>query len=322
MEINEQLDQVKSIIEKELVTGDHYLNGSLNYVKETTGKMLRPRFLLIGASFGKRLTKKQEANLIRLAAAIESLHVATLIHDDVIDESKLRRGRESVQSKYSKEYAIYMGDFILSRCFVMLSQLDIEQNLLIDMAKAMNQICIGEMKQHKHRFNVQVNPINYLRIVARKTATLFSISLSAGAYQAKASNETVKLLARIGHEIGMVFQLVDDLLDYEGLIDDVGKDLEKDMIKGYYNIPVLFAMQSDDDIEREELKNLLMDSEHIYEHKEEIIERIKKLGGVDKTKELASRYNSRALKLIDKLPESEGKQALLHLASNLIHRDK
>ena len=322
MEINKQLEKVKVIIEKEISTGDHYLNGSLNYVKETTGKMLRPRFLLIGASFGKASSKKHEDNLIRLAAAIESLHVATLIHDDVIDESKLRRGRESVQSKYSKEYAIYMGDFILSRCFVMLSKLDIEKTLLVEMAKAMNQICIGEMKQHKYRFNTMVNPIDYLRIVSRKTATLFTISLSAGAQYAKASEEIVKLLARIGHEIGMVFQLVDDLLDYEGSIEEVGKDLEKDMMKGYYNIPVLFAMQSEQVTERKKLQELLENAEHIYENKEIIIQLIKELGGVKRTKELALRYNRRAIHLIEKLPDSEGKELLYALTSNLIDREK
>ncbi len=322
MGINEQLEQVKTIMHKELVTGDHYLNGSLNYVKETTGKLLRPRFLLIGASFGKKTTKKQEHNLIRLAAAVESLHVATLIHDDVIDESKLRRGQESIQSRYSKEYAIYMGDFILSRCFIMLSQLDIKKELLVEIAKAMNQVCIGEMKQHKHRFNVHVNPLNYLRIVSRKTATLFSISLSSGAYYAKAPEDAVKLLARIGHEIGMVFQLVDDLLDYEGSVIEVGKDLEKDMLKGYYNIPVLFAMQGEKTPERQELKDLLEHSDGISKNKERIFELIKNLGGVEKTRELALRYNKRALALIEKLPEAPGKQALIDLTTNLIHREK
>ncbi len=319
MNFDKQLEAVKATIKHDLVTGDRYIDGSLNYVKETTGKMLRPRFLLIGALFGKKMNEKRQQTIIQLAAAVESLHLATLIHDDIIDESKMRRGRDSVQHKYSKEYALYMGDYILSRCFIMLASLDVNRELEIQLAKAMNQICIGEMKQNRYRYNTSIRPLDYLKVVSRKTATLFSISLSSGAYHLKADKEIVKLLGRIGYEIGMAFQLTDDLLDYIGDELAVGKDLEKDIIQGNYNIPVLFALENDHHEDRP-LHTLLEDDRHIVENRDKIIALVKANGGIDKTRELALRYNNRALALIEKLPEGEGKRILNELVPTLLKR--
>lgn len=314
--IDEQLNEVKDKINNALQVGDRYINGSLNYVKSTSGKMIRPKFLLIGASFGK---KKYIEEFIELAAAIETLHMATLVHDDVIDEAKMRRGKESVQSKYSKEYAVYMGDFLLSRCFMMLSQLDLNRELAIKLASAMNQICIGEMKQNKFRYDTSVRPMQYLGVVSRKTAILIAMSLSSGAFHAGANKETVKLLQRIGYEVGMVFQLVDDLLDYVGKEEDLGKEVRADIIQGYYSMPVIFALQSD---EGEAIKKILDQEEISEEEIHEVYNKIVASGSIDKTKALALRYNERALKLVSQLPAGEGKEVLEQMIPDLLKRIK
>jgi heptaprenyl diphosphate synthase len=320
MKFEKELEIVRQKIQKELITGDRYLNGSLDYVTATNGKMIRPTFLLIGATFGKKKKSRKNKNILDMAAAIEALHLATLVHDDIIDEAKLRRGQESVQSKYSKEYALYMGDFILIRCFMMLGSLDIKKDLAMMLAKAVNQICIGEMKQHKYRYSTDVTPMKYLHVVSRKTAALFSISLSAGAKYLEADDEISKKLARIGYEIGMTFQLVDDILDYKGNVALVGKELKADIMQGYYNIPVLFALESKDEkvkILKSMLEGILTQTELRKVH-ELVIE----LGGIDKTEDLAWRYTIRALALIEELPDGEGKSYLLDIVPKLVERMK
>ena len=314
--INEQLEQVKQNMEKKLSHGDVYLNDSLNHVKLAKGKMLRPLLLLIGTSFG-RYSKKKQSSYVELATAVETLHMATLIHDDVIDEAKLRRGQESIQSKYSKSYAVYMGDFLLSQSFLMIANLDVDKEVGIRLAKAINQICIGEMKQHKWRYDTAVIPMNYLRIVSGKTAALFTVSLSSGALQAKVPNDTIKILGRIGYYIGMAFQLIDDLLDYVGDEDTVGKDLKSDLIKGYYSLPVIFALNSEFGYDIKELLNNGITGE---EEVDQVIALVKKSGGIQRTEEMASRYTKKAMGLVMLLPNGKGKQTLKKLIPLLLER--
>lgn len=314
-----QIEKVKQKIQQEIRTGNRLIDGSLDYASEESGKMIRSRLLLLGASFGKSKNKKKQDQIIELAAAVETLHLATLIHDDIIDEAKLRRGRESVQSRYSKEYALYMGDYLLSRSILMMGQMGMDAAVYLRVAKAVNQICVGEMKQHHYRYRTDVSVMQYLRVVSGKTAALFSISLSAGAYYTKADQGICKTLARIGYELGMAFQLVDDLLDYIGQEEVVGKELEKDILEGYYNIPVLFALSEKND-RAKELEMFLQDHESLLENKQSIMEVIKSSQAIDKTRELALRYHQRAEKLIQSLPESEEKKEIDRISSQLIHR--
>lgn len=314
--LKEQLEEVSVKMDQKLTQGDKYLNESLDHVKLAQGKMLRPLLLLIGSSFGRYNRKKQDS-YTELATAIETLHIATLIHDDVIDEAKLRRGQESIQSKYSKSYAVYMGDFLLSQSFLMIANLDVDKEVGIRLAKAINQICVGEMKQHKWRYNTAVIPMNYLRIISGKTAALFTVSLSSGALHAKASNETVKILGRIGYYIGMAFQLVDDLLDYIGDEETVGKELKVDLIKGYYSLPVIFALNSKLGPEIKELLNEGLSSEVELD---KVISLVKKSGGIEKTEKMAARYTKKAMGLIQLLPNGKGKQNLKKLIPLLLER--
>lgn len=317
--MNIHADRVKQIIQKEILIGNRLIDGSLDYATEESGKMIRSRLLILGAGFGKSKGKKKAEKVFELAAAVETLHLATLIHDDIIDEAKLRRGREAIQSKYSKEYALYMGDFLLSRSIMMLTQMKMGEEISLRIAKAVNQICIGEMKQHHYRYRTDITVMQYLRVVSGKTAALFAISVSAGAYYMKAEQQVCKLLARIGYELGMAFQLVDDLLDYIGDVKVVGKELEKDILEGYYNIPVLFALSNDDE-QAGELKDLLLDHDHIWANRSKILDLIRKSQAIDKTKELALRYHRRAQELIRDLPESKEKGEILAISNQLIHR--
>lgn len=312
-----QLNIVKNKMQNNLKCGNDYLNESLDYLLLSGGKMLRPAFLLIGSRFGKQYRKKEE-ELIDLATAIETLHVATLLHDDVIDEAEMRRGQESIQSKYSKEYAIYMGDYLLSRCFLLLTELQIPKELAIRLAKVVSRICIGEIGQHSNRFNLDMTPMGYLRIISGKTAALFAIGLSAGSYLTKTDEVVIKRLAHAGYQLGMAFQIVDDLLDFTGDEAKVGKDLRADILRGYYCMPVIFALRDESPYQnqiREIFKSGIGKN-----NVSDVITLIKKSGAINKTKSLALRYHKRAEKVIKRLPENEAREILLNIIPKLMER--
>ena len=315
--LTRQLNQIKSNMIENLRSGDQYLNGSLDYLMMSGGKMLRPAFLLIGSRFGDQ-GEIEEKDLIQLATAIETLHVATLIHDDIIDEAKLRRDQESIQYKYSKEYAVYMGDYLLSQCFLMLSELNIPRELAVKLAKTVSSICLGEIKQHVKRYDVAITPMEYIRIASGKTAALFAAALVAGGYVTKAGKGDLYLLNKIGYEIGMAFQLIDDLLDYTGDQDKVGKDLRADLLRGYYSMPVIFALRNARS-QNSEIK-VKLEKGIVSEDIPDLIEWIRESGGIEKTRALALKYHRRAESLIEKLPENDGKDILRNMLPKLIER--
>ncbi len=312
-----QLDKVKEKMKSQTASGDAYLNGSLDYLMTTGGKMLRPLLLMIGSKLGKKHLKLED-ELLKLATAVETIHLATLIHDDIIDQSQMRRGKESIQAKYGQSYAVYMGDYLLSQCFLMLTHLDLEKDQAISLAKVVTRICVGDMKQNQMRYKVDVSPYQYIKMVSGKTAALISIALSSGAHYAKAKEEHVKLLGRIGYEVGMAFQLIDDLLDYEGDMATVGKEVQVDIARGYYSMPIIYALQAEEGY-ADTLKSLLRENLS-EEDLADIFNIVVESGGLKKTKDLALRYNDRAMALVQQLPKGETKVILESLIPSLLTR--
>lgn len=313
-EIRILLDEVEKKIVENLKKGNDFLNSSVDYLFSSRGKMLRPLLLLMGSEAGK---KKDRTELINIAAAIETLHVATLIHDDVIDESNLRRGIGSIQSKYSKEYAVYMGDFLLSRSFLLLTELDVPKELGVNLARAVTRICTGEIRQYSNRFNLDITPMEYLTIVSGKTAALFSMGLSAGAFICDADDTVVKKLGHIGYKLGLAFQLQDDLLDYTGESAVVGKELRVDLLRGYYGLPVIHALRG---VRAEEIRKLL-ESGLTEDNVESVIHLIIEGGSIDFTRDLVLRYRMKTEQMIDSLPESPAKILLHDFVPQFFNRD-
>ena len=314
-DINTDLEKVKSIIQKTNKTSEKYLNDSVDYLVLSGGKMLRPAFLIIGSQFGQEYNKKE--SLLQLAASIEMMHLATLIHDDIIDESFLRRGKETIQSKYSKEYAVYMGDFLFSQCFASLVDFDFDPTLLRTMAKGIARVCTGEMMQSHLRYNTEVTKKQYLRVITGKTAVLFAVSLAVGAYYGKASESTVAKLARIGLNVGRAFQLIDDLLDYTGDVDTIGKDAQADIVKGYYTLPIILTLNS---TYCNKTKTLLEKSILSADDAKHLIQYAHSSGAIQETQNLAKHYTQKAVHDLKKLPDSIGKKRLLEIIPKLLER--
>lgn len=290
------LQQVNEKLFESIKTGNGYINGSLDYLATMKGKMLRPLLYLLGTKIAGGKAS------IEVATALEMLHVATLIHDDIIDESKLRRNKESIQSKYSKDYALYMGDYLFSSLFLLLSESPLEREEMLEVAKMMQKICVAEMHQYHQRHNLDMGFLGYLRIISGKTAALFSLSLAAGSKD----NETRRKLLRLGYRLGVAFQIKDDLLDFYGDEERVGKDLGQDLARGNYSLPILFAYEK----EPEKTKEIL-DEEPLS--KKKINELLKETGALERTEDvLKSYYRKIELDLRDLDPHS-GSQELREL---------
>lgn len=311
--IETKLNQVNDKIQNSVQTRNVEFKKVIDPVIENRGKMLRAAFVLIGARFGDI----EEEKLIALSSSVEMFHLATLVHDDIVDESKLRRGIETVQSKMGKDYAVYTGDFILMRSMMLLSEYDLNKSNIKMLLKSVDRVCQGEILQYTFRYSKEATLMDYIKIVSGKTATLFALSLSIGALEAKCDSKTCHLLEKIGYNIGVAFQIKDDLLDFTGDEISVGKNTQADIIKGYYTLPIIMSLKSDSNgILKKKLDKI---ADGIDKDLDVFIKDKKAL---DKTIEIFDRYVKKSINLINKLPKenSSEKQILLDIVEKLVKR--
>lgn len=313
-DIAEELQDIKRIIKENVKSSEKEFNEAIFPLVNTEGKMLRPAFLLLAAKFGDYNLEK----IHNLAASIEMMHMATLVHDDIVDEAKLRRGVETVQHKYSKEYAVYIGDFLFCQCFIMLSGFDYSTENLRDISKAISKICMGEIIQHNIRYAQNTNLKKYIKVISGKTAALFAISFYTGAKESNCSEKTSRLLGRVGYYIGMAFQIIDDLLDYSGDTSELGKNAQSDLIKGYYTLPLIYAMAED---KENRISTILDNSSLNDENVREITKLVNEYKGIDKAQNLADKYTKKAFEYIEKLPDCESKEIIKDITQKLLNRN-
>ncbi len=310
----EELNEVKSIIKQNIKSRESILEESISPMLENGGKMLRPAFLILASRFGECDLEK----IHNLAAVIEMLHMATLVHDDIIDDAKLRRGCDTVQHKYGKDYAVYTGDFLFCQCFNMLAKYDYSMENLRDISKALTKICMGEITQYNLRYGKNASLRNYIRIISGKTAALFAISLYAGAHEAKCHESITNSLGKIGYNAGMAFQIIDDILDFSGNTERLGKSALRDLQKGYYTLPLIYALENDKD---GRLKKLLNNESLSEIEIEEIILLVNKNSGINRAKAVADKYTERAIERIAKLPDCEAKEIIAASVQKLLNRE-
>ncbi|AKP67716.1 polyprenyl synthetase family protein [Companilactobacillus ginsenosidimutans] len=310
--MGKRIDRTTEFIHKSL---DMRNEAIAKMIKDLTsgGKMLRPAFFLIFSSFGP--DKKTDKELIPLAASLELLHVATLIHDDVIDDSPLRRSKPTVHTKYGKRNAIYAGDYMFTLYFETISRYLPQQSQILTNALSMKKILIGELDQLLINFNVDATAKMYFREVAGKTAELFSLSTMMGATISGGDHELIARSKNIGHEIGMAFQIIDDILDF-GDSRDTGKPNFEDLRNGVYSLPYILGLQD----KNAELISVLSKNELNNDDINEAARIVVDNGYLDQAKGIARTYSKHALKRIAKLPRGKNKTALNKIVEELMDR--
>ena len=307
----EALEKVSGIIRSSSASENPIISEGLSDLINGDGKLLRPGLFIIASRFGKYNEKHY-----KLAAALEMLHLATLIHDDVIDDSPLRRGLPAAHTRFGKRDAVLIGDFLLSRCFLLTAEFTSPQNAL-NLARLMAVICSMEIEQNNDRFKSNISLRSYLRKIMGKSALLFSLACYAGANEAKTPRDLCERLRRIGYNIGIAFQIKDDILDYTGNQELVRKKLGNDISTGIITLPVICALPLD---HTGTLRNIFTRSTFTTEDGKRIYDLVRESGGVEAAGKYAENYTNRAVREINLLPEGKNRDMLINLTSNLLIR--
>ena len=313
-QIKQDLTDVLKVINDHITLRDKKARKTVLDLLHAGGKLLRPAFFLLIAKAGKVYDREQ---LIHVAASIEVLHMASLIHDDIIDEAETRRGLPTVQSQFGQKYALYTGDYLFCVCFKILAKYADALSTIEFNTDTVERILIGELEQMESRYHTHMTVKQYLRQISRKTAALFAMSCHMGAELSKVNQQAKTNARKIGHEIGMAFQILDDILDYTQETKTLGKPALEDVKQGIYSLPLIYAMNQN----REAFIPLLSKKENITEADiEQLLEMINKYDGVIKSRKLATKYTDKAITRINKLPEGESKTILLELTEKLLQR--
>lgn len=306
------LNEVDQVIGKQLTVKQRKMNEILQDLASSGGKRIRPGLCIIGAGFGS----KPIESIYPLAAVLEMLHLATLVHDDIIDDATHRRGALTTQQKYGKDYAVYTGDYIFTKCFEILAE-NYELHHMKELSNAVSRVCVGEIEQFDGRFKSHTSVKKYLKIVGAKTSALLATSLAVGAYEAGCDERFCKKLGKIGLHVGNAFQIIDDILDYTGDEARVGKTLGNDLKQGYYTLPLIYALRKNDLVLNKLLAADVYDDETI----KRIIVRVNELGGVRQAQSLAEKYTIKSLKEISSLPTCQSRDDLEWITKRLLVRE-
>lgn len=284
------------------------------YLISLGGKRLRPLLTIASAE----LCGYKGDRHIRLAACVEFIHTATLLHDDVVDESNLRRGMMSANTKWSNKSSVLVGDFLFSRAFELMIA-DGSLEILTILSKASSTIAEGEVMQLTSSHNLELTEATYLQIISAKTARLFSASTEVGAVVAEAQEAERKAMTHFGHTLGLAFQLIDDVLDYAADQEKLGKRIGDDFRGGKVTLPVILAYKqgADQTFWREAFEGGARDDGALAH----AIRLLKESGALLKTKHMAQDFVKEALGCLDRFPDSLLKTALQDLAYFSLHRE-
>lgn len=311
--LKSDIDVVERRLHEEVHTPQRNLKKASTHLLKAGGKRIRPIFVLLAGKFGNydvdRLTK--------VATALELIHSATLVHDDVIDDAALRRGTPTVKAQWGNRMAMYTGDFILARALVLISELpNVQVHQLL--SKSIVSIVEGEIEQIRDFYNVDQNLRVYLRRIKRKTALLLSVSTALGALVADCKEETLRALERFGYYAGMAFQIIDDILDLTATTKKLGKPVGNDLRQGNLTLPVLYALQHSP--ERDVLRANIH-REMTEEQAVDSIRIVKASGGLEFARQLADRYMEKCLHALESLPKIEATRQLTAIAHFINERD-
>lgn len=311
-DIKKELESVEEFILKNISSRNKLLNKIAQDLVAAGGKRLRPAFVVIAAKFGNYDRDK----VISMAGALEILHTATLVHDDVIDRSKLRRGRETVSEQYGIDMAVYTGDFLFTKAILMLSK-DIPIDHLDAVAAAIKSICEGEVDQYQDRYNADTTILTYLKRVKRKTAILFGAACGIGAQIAECPREVSSKLAKFGLYYGTAFQIRDDINDFVSSENSSGKPVEKDLVEGVVTLPVIYAMNKNRSIKNRIEKVLQKKYSVTSRDAMEVCRLVRDYKGVEEAKELMDKYIDKSMKILKSLPDNEYNRMLADIAERL-----
>lgn len=311
--MGEDMRRVDAVIRERLASSVALIDQISHYIVGAGGKRIRPRLvLLFSQALGFEGPERHE-----LAAIVEFIHTATLLHDDVVDESSLRRGRATANAVFGNAASVLVGDFLYSRAFQMMVSVN-RMRVLQVLADATNVIAEGEVLQLMNMHDPDLSVDEYLRVIRFKTAKLFEASARLGAVLAGSPPDVEERCADYGRSLGTAFQLVDDLLDYEGEATQLGKNIGDDLREGKPTLPLLLAMTRGDAAERQLIRGAIEHGE--VQRLTDIVKIVRRTGALEATREAAQREAELARQCVLPMPSSPARSALLELCVGAVLR--
>lgn len=309
----DEMREVDAVIRRRLASDVALINQISHYIISAGGKRVRPMLVLLFANaLGFRGHERFE-----LAAIVEFIHTATLLHDDVVDESSLRRGRATANALFGNAASVLVGDFLYSRAFQMMVSVN-RLRVLDVLADATNVIAEGEVLQLMNMHDPDLAVEDYLKVIRFKTAKLFEASARLGAVLAGVDAQVEEACAAYGRSLGTAFQLIDDLLDYEGSTTELGKNVGDDLREGKPTLPLLVAMEKASESERMMIRRAIEEGE--VSKLPDIVAIVKRTGALQATREAARAEADKARSNLLLLPPSAHREALLEFCARSVER--
>jgi heptaprenyl diphosphate synthase len=303
--LNSDINTIEKKLEETIQSDSLLLKRASLHTLQAGGKRIRPVFVLLAGKFGH-----YDINVMKnVAVALELIHMASLVHDDVIDDADLRRGQPTVKAKWDNKTAMYTGDFIFALSLELMTEINkpVAHQIL---ANTILEVTIGEIQQIKDKYRFNQNLRDYLRRIKRKTAMLISASCQLGAIAADVEESIHKKLYLFGYYVGMSYQITDDILDFTSTEEELGKPAGGDLLQGNITAPVLYAMED---------PKIRLEIEKVHENMElgeiqSIITLIKKSGAIERSHALSDMYLNKALAILEQLPANRAKKTLRDIA--------
>ncbi|MBO7227490.1 MAG: polyprenyl synthetase family protein [Bacteroidales bacterium] len=314
--IKAELDDFALQYEGVACSGIRLLDDMVLHIAKTKGKQLRPILVLLVSGAYGRITNKS----IKAALAMEMLHVTSLIHDDVVDESLLRRGKQTLNSIWGNKLAVLVGDYLYARVLNILVEIDDKEILktISDVARLMGE---GELLQQQNAREYNLTENNYYEVIRKKTAVLFSACTKIGAIVGGATAAEMEQMQEFGECLGIAFQIQDDILDYSKTLD-TGKTYGNDIREQKITLPLICALQNANETQQNEIKEIYVKETLQQEEVDKVIQMVADLGGIQKAQDAIDSYMNKACALLEKLQDSEYKKSLLLLVEEIATRKK
>lgn len=307
--LTKDMDRIEKTLQQSIQAEHPVLRDASTKLLKAGGKRIRPVFVLLSCQLGKY----QFEEIQKVAVTLELIHMATLVHDDVIDEAELRRGKPTTASEYGNRIAMYTGDFILARALEEITKLP-DPRIHTLLSKTLVEVSIGEIEQIEFKYHWGQNFRDYLRRIKRKTALLIACSCKLGALVGGLDEQQANKLYRYGYNVGMSYQIIDDILDFTSTEKELGKPAGNDLLQGNITLPVLYAME-DKDL-KNKFMNLITSNQDIEKEKmTELIHAIKHTDAIQRSYAVSDLYLQKALKSLDGLPASRAKKSLQDIAT-------
>ncbi|MDH9160042.1 MULTISPECIES: polyprenyl synthetase family protein [Staphylococcus] len=299
LNMNSEIKKIEKRLEQAIKSEDKVLEEAAFHLFSSGGKRVRPAVAILSSQFGKEMNE----DVYRVAVALELIHMATLVHDDVIDKSDKRRGRLTIAKKWNQSTAILTGNFLLALGLEHISGIE-DNRVHTIISNSIIDVCMGELFQFQDQFNGHQSITNYLRRINRKTALLIQLSTEVGAIASGADIKTVHNLKMIGHYIGMSFQIVDDILDFTSTEKQLGKPVGSDLMNGHITLPVLLEMKKNSAFKQQIQQLNPNSSPETFKY---CIDTVRSSDVIQQCLSISNKYLDKALNLIDELENDSAK---------------